>query len=1284
MTKNLVIVESPAKARTIERYLGDGYRVLASLRARAGPAREPRQGQARRRRRARLRAPVRHQRGPPQAARRHRRAAASSDRVYLATDLDREGEAIAWHIVEAVDIPDDKRRRVTFSEITQSAIREAFEHPRDIDMDLVDAQQTRRIMDRLVGYTLSPLISRKVRSGLSAGRVQSVAVRLVVEREREIEAFAAREYWTLDGRPAHRRTASPSRAALVRVDGQAIARGGRGRARTRSPSPTRPRPWPTRTSCAARTPPSRVTGPRRSKRNPAPPVHDEHAPAGGQPQARLRAASARCRWRSGSTRASRSTASPPGSSPTCAPTRSTWRRSAKAEAHEVVADRFGPSLRGQGRAGLPQSHARAPRRPTRPSGRRASRATRSRSRARVKDGRAAPLPAHLAARAGLADGRQGDGDDAARSCESGRFGLRASATRTTFDGFTRVYTEGRDDGADDEAEGRLPELAEGETARVEDAAGTQHFTEPPPRFTEATLIKALEEHGIGRPSTYAATISTIVDRGYVTVKERRLYPEVVADIVTDVLVEHFGDYVDVDFTARMEEELDEVARGRARVGAAAARVLRPAQGARRREAPRAAPPRLTTEATDEVCSEGHPMVIRLGRNGRFLACSLYPEHKETRPLPGEEPELPAVEGVGQPCPKCGEGTLVAKRGRFGVFAGCSRYPDCDYIHRTGPPPPPQLPFEVECPRCGQGTLTARRARRTGSVFYGCSRYPDCDFTTSLEPLGALHDADAGAVARKGDGGMCLRCGASVELPDDGIDAGGPAPGRRPSRPRGAAALPRAAAGGSTARARGARAARGRRHVIANGRGRPRGRPPRRPEAADGLARSPWTSGGALRTGAAAAGGVPRRAAPRATRRRTPCVPTARRCRSTSTGSRAEPIRGLQRVGLDWWRPPRRSLRAYLAELDARGLARTTIASRVAALRSFYRFARRQGWVAGDPWAAVVTPRRASRLPRVLEVEEVERLLDGVAGSGGNVAGGPRRDGAGRRMELRDRAIVETAYAAGLRISELAGARLADVDLARGEMRVLGKGRKERIGMLGAPARDALEAYLRMAAPCSRVAVAPLPRRPATRSSSAPAGQPLGPRASACASTASCGAPAFPERTTPHTLRHSFAVAPARRRRGPARRPGAARARQPGARPRSTRTSAPRACGPATAPRIRAPRGPRAARTATTRRTRPTSPRTRPRRARPRRAHRHRRLPRLAHPGLGPRRRPRQPLRRQRRAGRLLRRPSASPTSSSSSSRPGAIASSLVPVLAGLDRHGRAASAPGASPRPCST
>ena len=349
----------------------------------------------------------------------------------------------------------------------------------------------------------------------------------------------------------------------------------------------------------------------------------------------------------------------------------------------------------------------------------------------------------------------------------GPYELRASSTKTLFEGFARVYTEGRDDDADEDEEGsgRLPALAEGDVTSVRDVTPTQHFTEPPPRFTEATLIKALEEHGIGRPSTYAATISTIVDRGYVRVEERRLWPEPVAGIVTDLLVEHFGDYVDVEFTARMEEELDEIARGeRAWVPLLRAFYgpLRDRVDEKRKELKRSD---FTTEATDEVCSEGHPMVIRLGRNGRFLACSLYPEHKESRPLPGDEP--PPQEGAGEVCPKCGEGTLVGKNGRFGPFVGCSRYPDCDYIKKEGPPPPDPLPFEVVCPKNKDGILVPRRARRTGNVFWGCSKYPKCDFTTNHEPLGGLHDVDDGPLARKGEAAICLICGSTSETaPDD--------------------------------------------------------------------------------------------------------------------------------------------------------------------------------------------------------------------------------------------------------------------------------------------------------------------------------------------------------------------------------------------------------------------------------------------------------------------------------------------------------------------------------------
>ena len=263
---------------------------------------------------------------------------------------------------------------------------------------------------------------------------------------------------------------------------------------------------------------------------------------------------------------------------------------------------------------------------------------------------------------------------------AGDYKLRASATRTLFDGYARVYTEGQDDGAE-EAERSLPPLKAGDVTSIVEVTPNQHFTEPPPRFTEASLIKALEEHGIGRPSTYAATISTIVERGYVRVEQRRLHPEMAAYFVTDYLVRSFSDYVDVGFTAGMEEDLDKVASGE-REWVPLLREFYPPLKSLVDEHKGDDP---VTEPTDEVCSLGHPMVIRLGRNGAFMACSTFPEHKETRPLPGDE--TPKLEGEGDPCPQCGEGVLATKRGRFGAFVGCSRYPDCTYIRKDGPPPP---------------------------------------------------------------------------------------------------------------------------------------------------------------------------------------------------------------------------------------------------------------------------------------------------------------------------------------------------------------------------------------------------------------------------------------------------------------------------------------------------------------------------------------------------------------------------------------------------------------------
>ncbi len=774
MPKHLVIVESPAKARTIERYLGPDYQVLASYGHVRDLPENPGKGK--------FGVDVDHDFLPEYVIPEDRRkqvsaiekAARGADDVFLASDLDREGEAIAWHVAEAANVPESKRRRVTFSEITEGAIREAFASPRKIDHDLVDAQQARRIVDRLVGYTLSPLLSRKVRGGLSAGRVQSVAVRIVVEREREIRAFTAREYWTLEALLATV-DGTPFTADLVRIGGKTVDIGDGDTAATHA------------AAIGATSPVVDSVAQRPSRRNPAPPFTTSTL----QQEASRKLGFSPKRTMSVAQRLYEGVDTSDGHVGliTYMRTDSTAIAGvAMTEAQHVIKERYGERY-GTGKGRYFKTKAKG--------AQEAHESIRPTSFNRDPDSMRAFLKPEELRLYRLVWQRAIASQMAPKELETttieltaGDYRLRASATRTLFDGFARIYTEGLDDAAE-EAERTLPALREGDVTSVTSVTPTQHFTEPPPRYTEATLIKALEEHGIGRPSTYAATISTILDRGYVRVEERRLHPEEIGEIVTDFLVEYFGEYVDLAFTARMEDDLDEVAGG-TREWVPLLREffvpLRDRVAEVRKSVTRA---ELTTEPSDEVCSLGHPMVIRLGRNGKFLACSTYPDHKETRPLPGDE--APSLEGTGEVCPQCGEGTLATKRGRFGAFVGCSRYPDCTYIRKDGPPPPDQLPFEVTCPKNGDGHLVARRARRTGNVFWGCSSYPKCDFTTNDEPTGATHDAHddgKGAVVRKGEAGLCMTCGAVVPL------AAGSVVGQRlPGGPANPAALERPARGG---------------------------------------------------------------------------------------------------------------------------------------------------------------------------------------------------------------------------------------------------------------------------------------------------------------------------------------------------------------------------------------------------------------------------------------------------------------------------------------------------------
>ena len=759
MSRNLVIVESPAKAKTIERYLGPGYTVLASYGHIRDLPENPGKNQ--------LGVDVDHDFAPVYEVVADRRkqlsaiqkAAATADLIYLATDLDREGEAIAWHVAEAAQLAPERTRRVTFSEITEAAIKKAFADPRAIDRNLVDAQQARRVVDRLVGYTLSPLLWRKVRAGLSAGRVQSVAVRLVVDREREIRAFTAREYWTLKA-VLIAPNGDTFEADLVRIDGKKPEIADGDTAEKHAAAIRASHPVVTDVSV------------KKTNRMPAAPFTTSSL----QQEASRKLGFSPKRTMSAAQRLYEGVEMDEGPVGLITYMRTdsvAMSVDAIAEAARVIEARFGAEY-------------------TTPKGRTFKTKTRNAQEAHeaIRPTSFERDPETLSKRLGNDEARlyrliwqraiasqmaTKEMETTTAELAANGYGLRANATRTTFDGFARVYTEGQDD-IEEEAECRLPKLVNGDATAVEKVDPLQHFTEAPPRYTEASLIKALEEHGIGRPSTYAATISTITDRGYVKVVDRRLHPESVGEVVTDLLVGHFGEFVDLEFTARMEDELDEVASGKRAWVPFVREFYTPFHTRIEEKTKELRRADFTTRPSDEVCSEGHPMVIRLGRYGEFLACSMYPEHKETRELPGvgeagKAPGDGVADGSGEPaapeaCPKCGEaegGVLVQRRGRFGPFIGCARYPECDYIKKEGPPPPPPLAFEAVCPTCGKGHLAARRARRTGSVFWGCSKYPTCRFTTSHEPIGAVHDTDEGPIGRAGEAALCLVCGAPVEI-----------------------------------------------------------------------------------------------------------------------------------------------------------------------------------------------------------------------------------------------------------------------------------------------------------------------------------------------------------------------------------------------------------------------------------------------------------------------------------------------------------------------------------------
>jgi DNA topoisomerase-1 len=743
--KSLVIVESPAKARTISRILGSKYDVLPSV------------GHIRDLPKAKLGIDVEKEFQPQYVIPRDKsktvtqikEAAKRAGEVFLATDPDREGEAIAWHLMEAAKLDALPHHRVVFHEITPEAVQEAFQHPREINMKLVDAQQARRVVDRLVGYRLSPFLWKKVRRGLSAGRVQSVDVRLVVEREREIRAFVAQEYWTIEALMEKQGETPQFKAKLAgfadRKDKLEVTAGDQSakivadlraagyqvrsvvkRSQTRRPAA----PFITSTLQQEA---SRRLGYSAKRTMAIAQQLYEGISLGSEGEVGLITY-----MRTDSTNVA---------------------ASAQMEARAFIEEKFGkdfvpesPRVYTRKVKGAQEAHEAI--RPTHVTREPAS----VRQYLKPEQLRLYQLIWQRFVASQMSDAvfEVTTAEIEARA-PSEAYLLRATNTQLQFAGFRQVYVEGHDEGEEeDEGSNPLPPLNERDPLLLRELFPEQHFTEPPPRYTEASLVKALEEKGIGRPSTYAPTMSTIQDRGYVEKDSRALKPTDLGEVVNDLLVEHFPNFVDLSFTAEMEDELDEVASGDREWRPVVREMYDPLEAALKVATIEAPKP---VEETNELCPEcGSPMVIRWGRRGKFLACTRFPECRGTKSLEGEEQEQPQM--TDEPCPECGANMLI-RSGRYGKFLACSRYPECKGRK------PLVKSLNVKCPKDG-GDVVERRTKR-GRTFYGCANYPSCDFTSWTRPFETPCPSCGGLiVADKDNQAKCTNCqwkGPQPEVPE---------------------------------------------------------------------------------------------------------------------------------------------------------------------------------------------------------------------------------------------------------------------------------------------------------------------------------------------------------------------------------------------------------------------------------------------------------------------------------------------------------------------------------------
>jgi DNA topoisomerase I len=685
MSEFLVIVESPAKAKTIERYLGKKYKVKASM------------GHVRDLPRSQMGVDVENNydpkyitiRGKGPVLKELKTAAKKAKKVYLAADPDREGEAIAWHLAHSLSVDIESDCRVVFNEITKDAIKESFKHPRAINMDLVDAQQARRILDRLVGYNISPLLWKKVKKGLSAGRVQSVAVRLIIDREKEIKAFTPEEYWSIEG--DFLKGKNSFRASFFGINGE----------KTELTSNNDVEQIVKQIQNNQYTVTS-VTKKER-KRNPALPFTTSSLQQEAARKLNFRAKKTMMLaqqlyegidlgkegtvglityMRTDSTRIS---------------------EVAQTEAANYLKSEYGESyLREEQRKDKKQTNIQDAHEAIRPTSTyrdpNSLKEFLSRDQFRLYKLIWDRFLASQMAPAVM--------DTMSVDLQNGKIVFRATGSKIKFPGFMKLYVEGTDD-QEEEKEKMLPDIKEGDVIIQKDIEPKQHFTQPPPRYTEARLVKTLEELGIGRPSTYAPTLDTIQKRGYVALDNKRFIPTELGEIITESILEFFPDILDVEFTAKMEQGLDDVEDGKVRW----VKVIDEFYQDFEKDLLKAESEMQKVEIKDEPAGEdcelcGHEMVFKMGRYGKFMACSNFPDCRNTKPI---------VKEIGVNCPKCKEGHIIERKSKKKrLFYGCDRFPECDFISWDKPLP-------RSCPKC-EGLLVEKKLKK--GVQVQCT---ECDY-----------------------------------------------------------------------------------------------------------------------------------------------------------------------------------------------------------------------------------------------------------------------------------------------------------------------------------------------------------------------------------------------------------------------------------------------------------------------------------------------------------------------------------------------------------------------------